>query len=74
MWFLLLGTYSSCSSCGGHPSKEPSQLYIDWSWLQRWMAARPWESHVFDNNSVSEDVFNGCSLRVLIKMLHLQWK
>jgi hypothetical protein len=31
------------------------------------MAARPWESHVFDNNSVSEDVFNGCSLRVFFR-------
>ncbi|CAK9237412.1 unnamed protein product, partial [Sphagnum troendelagicum] len=46
------------------PPKEPSQLYIDcepdkphwgWSWLERWMAARPWENRVFDNNSASKD-------------------
>ncbi|CAK9229690.1 unnamed protein product, partial [Sphagnum troendelagicum] len=44
--------------------KEASQLYIDcepdkphwgWSWLERWMAARPWENRIFDNNSASKD-------------------
>ncbi|KAH8952479.1 hypothetical protein BDL97_09G087800 [Sphagnum fallax] len=54
------------------PPKEPSQLYIDcepdkphwgWSWLERWMAARPWENRVFDNNSASKDVFDGYSYK-----------
>jgi len=52
--------------------QEPSQLYIDcepdkphwgWSWLERWMAARPWENRVFDTNSASKDVFDGCSVK-----------
>ncbi|KAH9546309.1 hypothetical protein CY35_12G088500 [Sphagnum magellanicum] len=54
--------------------KEPSQMYIDcepdkphwgWSWLERWMAARPWENRLFDNNSVSKDVFDGNSVKSL---------
>jgi hypothetical protein len=52
--------------------KEASQLYIDcepdkphwgWSWLERWMAARPWENRIFDNNSASKDVFDGYSVK-----------
>ncbi|KAH8957711.1 hypothetical protein BDL97_07G106200 [Sphagnum fallax] len=52
--------------------QEPSQLYIDcepdkphwgWSWLERWMAARPWENRVFDTNSASKVVFDGCSVK-----------
>lgn len=51
-----------------------SQLYIDcepdkphwgWSWLERWMAARPWENRVFDSSSVSKDVFDSYSVRSL---------
>ncbi|CAM6037482.1 unnamed protein product, partial [Sphagnum compactum] len=54
--------------------KEPSQMYIDcepdkphwgWSWLERWMAARPWENRLFDNNSASKDVFDGNSVKSL---------
>jgi hypothetical protein len=49
-----------------------SQLYIDcepdkphwgWSWLERWMAARPWENRVFDSTSDSKDVFDGYSVK-----------
>ncbi|CAM6130068.1 unnamed protein product [Calypogeia fissa] len=43
--------------------KESSQLFIDcepdkphwgWSWLERWMAARPWENRVTDSNSKAD--------------------
>lgn len=55
----------------GDPS-QTSQLYIDcepdkphwgWSWLERWMAARPWENRVFDTTSVSKDVFDSYSVK-----------
>ncbi|XP_024373781.1 protein IQ-DOMAIN 18 isoform X2 [Physcomitrium patens] len=51
---------------------QTSQLYIDcepdkphwgWSWLERWMAARPWENRVFDTASVSKDVFDSYSVK-----------
>ncbi|XP_024391156.1 protein IQ-DOMAIN 18 isoform X1 [Physcomitrium patens] len=51
---------------------QTSQLYIDcepdkphwgWSWLERWMAARPWENRVFDTTSVSKDVFDSYSVK-----------
>lgn len=50
-------------------SHQASQLFIDcdpdkhhwgWSWLERWMAARPWENRLFDTpNSVSKELFDG---------------
>lgn len=55
----------------GDPN-QTSQLYIDcepdkphwgWSWLERWMAARPWENRVFDTTSVSKDVFDSYSVK-----------
>ncbi|KAG0619156.1 hypothetical protein M758_4G121100 [Ceratodon purpureus] len=53
-------------------SRQASQLFIDcepdkphwgWSWLERWMAARPWENRIFDNTSVSKDVFESFSVK-----------
>ncbi|KAG6549010.1 hypothetical protein Mapa_009452 [Marchantia paleacea] len=44
--------------------KDSSQLFIDcepdkphwgWSWLERWMAARPWENRVNDSKDPLED-------------------
>lgn len=40
---------------------EPEKPHWGWSWLERWMAARPWENRIFENNSVSKDVFDGHS-------------
>ncbi len=71
-YFLPLDIYSLLQQLWRAPPKEPSQLYIDcepdkphwgWSWLERWMAARPWENRVFDNNSASKDVFDGYSYK-----------
>lgn len=30
---------------------EPDKPHWGWSWLERWMAARPWESRIFENKS-----------------------
>lgn len=43
-----------------NPAKSPNPTFMDpsnphwgWSWLERWMAARPWESHHYSGRSYS---------------------
>lgn len=33
---------------------EPDKPHWGWSWLERWMAARPWENRVADGNSKAD--------------------
>ncbi|XP_024372553.1 protein IQ-DOMAIN 2 isoform X2 [Physcomitrium patens] len=42
---------------------EPDKPHWGWSWLERWMAARPWENRIFDNNAVSKDIFESFSVK-----------